>query len=131
MANRVWKIPLEECEAVSRKNGRKIYLPRHLSVKEGIASTAIPILIAYAVVMIRISILACQIYDAYPESITLPVNFGFSTRTFATGIFVVMMALIQLYLIYLDLTRRSIAKTLLLIPALFFALCYTVLTPLV
>ena len=115
---RIYRV--EPPEELTKKKHFTFWQPERISVKQGLQETAILFLAGYGVISAASLCLCVAGLIRLPDTVLLPAFFGYSNMSIpkiflCTGIFA-----IQIYLIYRDLIRRSMAKTLFLIPAAFF-----------
>lgn len=94
--------------------------PERLTLRQGIQETAFPVLFGYILITIITIIYCISAIINLPDKVTLSTFFGYDSMTVSTPLFVAGVFGIQVYLIYRDLIRRSMAKTLFLIPFIFF-----------
>lgn len=96
--------------------------PKRLTVRQGIAETAIPVLAGYAAILVILAIYSYRAWVVLPDLIEVLQFFGASTAVYSKTVFLTIAYAIQVLLIYLDLIRRTRSRYLLLVPLLYFFL---------
>lgn len=102
------------------KDSRVKWQPKRLSFKEGLQEVPIPAFVIYGIILVALLVLEVIALRVLPSQISVDQMFGLYKKEFPTLLFLAMLYGVEVYLIYRDIIRRSMAKTLCVIPLMFF-----------
>ena len=94
--------------------------PEKLSFRQGLEEVPYMAFVIYGVILVALLVLEVIALRVLPSTIAVSQLFDLYTKEFPTLLFLLMLYVVQVYLIYRDIIRRSMSRTLCVIPVMFF-----------
>ncbi len=119
MSKRHWMAEMPE-RYKNIDNPKIQWQPKRLSFSQGLDEVPIPAFVIYGFILIALLALEIIALRVLPSTISVSQLFDLYSKDFPTLLFLGMLYIVQVYLIYRDIIRRSMSKTLCVIPVMFF-----------
>ena len=109
------------------KDSRVQWQPKKLTFKEGLSAAPIPALLIYVVILIILFVLVVIAMRILPTTVKVGQLFDLYAKEYPTLLFLGTIYIVQIYLIYRDIIRRSMSRILCVIPVMYFLLAVNII----
>ena len=96
--------------------------PDRLTFKQGLDECPIGAFVIYAIIIVALLVLEIIALKVLPSSIVVGQLFDLYSKEYPTLLFLGMLFGVLIYLIYRDIVRRSMSRTMCVIPVMYFFL---------